>query len=136
MTSGRGHGFTLVEVLVALAIVALSLPALLFALDQQVDGTAYLRDKSLARVVAANKIEELRLLAAARGRLLQGSESGEARLADRDWYWWIDSSATDLPSFSRVAVSVGLEPEEEAATLVTVVAYLSDPGGGSGEPDE
>jgi general secretion pathway protein I len=125
----RRKGFTLVEVLVALAVVALALPALLFALDQQVDGTAYLRDKSLARLVASNKLTEVRLLADARGQLLRGSESGEARLAGRDWYWWLDSEGTEVPGFNRVTVRVGLAPGDGDNSLVTLVGYLDDPGG-------
>jgi len=129
MPERGGRGFTLVEVLVALAIVALAVPALLFALDQQVDGTAYLRDKSLARLVASNKLTEVRLLADARGQLLRGSESGEAHLAGRDWYWWLDSEGTDVPGFNRVTVRVGLAAEEDANSLFTLVGYLGDPGG-------
>jgi general secretion pathway protein I len=125
----RRKGFTLLEVLVALAVVALALPALLFALDQQVDGTAYLRDKSLARLVASNKLTEVRLLADARGQLLRGSESGEARLAGRDWYWWLDSEGTEVPGFNRVTVRVGLAAGDGDDSLVTLVGYLGDPGG-------
>lgn len=42
-------GFTLIEVMVALTVVAVTLPALLFLLSQQIDGTAYLRDRSVAQ---------------------------------------------------------------------------------------
>ena len=139
MAERPGRGFTLVEVLVALAIVALAVPALLFALDQQVDGTGYLRDKSLARLVASNKLTEVRLLAAARGQLLSGSESGEARLAGRDWSWWLDSEATEVPGFNRIAVRVALTRGDRFGggdgdggrdnSLVTLVGYLEDPGG-------
>ena len=59
----RARGFTLIEVMVALAVVAIALPALLISLYQQVDSTAYLRDKSIAHMVAANKLVELRVLA-------------------------------------------------------------------------
>mgnify|MGYP001548877174 CR=1 FL=1 len=52
----RARAFTLVEVMVALAVVAIALPALLGALSQQVDATGYLRDKSLAQWVAANNV--------------------------------------------------------------------------------
>ena len=58
----RARGFTLVEVMVALAIVAIALPALLMALYQQIDDTAYLRDKTLAYMVAENKLAEIRLV--------------------------------------------------------------------------
>ena len=78
----RSHkGFTLVEVMVALAIVAVALPALMGALYQQIDGTAYLQDKSLAHMVAANKLSELRILAEATRVLPEGSSSGVEELA-------------------------------------------------------
>jgi general secretion pathway protein I len=123
--SGGDRGFTLVEVMVALAIVAIALPALMFTLYQQVDGTAYLRDKSQAQLVAANKLTEIRILAKANGSLLSGRENGQAQMADRQWYWWVESTATEVPEFYRVAISVGLEEEQPDQTLHTLVAYLS-----------
>ncbi len=74
--SSGSQGFTLVEVMVALAVVAVALPALLFSLHQQIDGTAYLRDKSIAHIVAVNKLTEIRLLSRARGQLLKGNRDG------------------------------------------------------------
>lgn len=129
-------GFTLVEVMVALAIVALSVPALLFTLDQHIDGTAHLRDKSLASLVAANKLSEVRLLAASRQQLLQGSETGSVELAEREWFWWLESEQTEVPRFYRVEVRVGLREGEPEAVLMSRVAYLSaDFSDAAGVPD-
>ena len=126
----RVRGFTLVEVMVALAIVAIAVPALLFTLDQQIDGTAYLRDRSLARVVAANRMNELRLALRAGPRRLQGSLSGSESLASRDWYWRVSTTATQVPNFSRVEVAVRASDDERATPLYTLVAFLAvEPGG-------
>ncbi|MEP5324069.1 type II secretion system minor pseudopilin GspI, partial [Marinobacter alexandrii] len=122
-----GAGFTLVEVMVALAIVAIALPALLFTLYNQVDTTAYLRDKSMAQLVAVNKMTEVRLVALAQRELSAGREVGSATLADREWFWTVESTPTEVPQFFRVMVSVG--EQEDSATaergLYSLVAYLS-----------
>jgi general secretion pathway protein I len=118
-------GFTLVEVMVALAIVALSVPALLFTLDQHIDGTAHLRDKSLAGMVAANKLAEVRLLAAARRQLAAGTEEGSADMAGREWFWWLERVETEIPRFFRVEVRVGLAEDRPEEALVVRTAYLS-----------
>lgn len=125
----RTRGFTLVEVMVALAIVALALPALLFALHQQVDGTGYLRDKSLAQIVANNKLVELRLLAAARGELFQGADSGREELAGREWFWRVESTPTQVQGFFRIEISVSSSEDESASSLLSLVAFMSRSGG-------
>lgn len=125
MISRRSCGFTLVEVMVALAIVALSVPALLFTLDQHIDGTAHLRDKSMASLVAGNKLAEVRLLAASRRQLLQGSETGTADMAGREWFWWLESEQTQVPQFFRIEVRVGLREGQPETALISRVAYLS-----------
>ncbi len=124
----RARGFTLVEVMVALTIVAVAVPALLFTLDQQLDGTAYLRERSLARLVAGNRLTELRLaLRGGRGSL-QRRLSGSDTLAERDWYWQIETTATEVPEFSRVEIRVSDREGENADSLFTLVAFLSAEG--------
>jgi general secretion pathway protein I len=123
-----GHrGFTLVEVMVALAIVAIAVPALLLALFQQLDGTEHLRDRSIASWVATDRLSELRLVVAKQGALPVGELLGETRLAERDWYWWIDQQATEIPGFIRVDVKVSIEAER-TQPLHVLTAFVT-PGG-------
>lgn len=122
----HARGFTLVEVMVALAVVGLALPALMMTLYQQVDGTEHLRDKSQAQMVAANKLAELRLLSQARQSLLTGSDSGNTEQADRAWSWRINSTGTEMQSFYRVEIEVRPgEDNQQGPALYTLTAYLS-----------
>ena len=126
MKSSKGiRGFTLVEVMVALAVVAVALPALMFSLHQQIDGTAYLRDKSLAHMVATNKLTEVRIMARARQQLLKGKDSGTSELADRQWDWQLNSTETELPNFYRVEIKVSAPQTEDGSALYTLVGFLS-----------
>jgi general secretion pathway protein I len=121
----RQSGFTLVEVMVALAVVAIALPALLVALYQQVDSTAYLRDKSMAHAIAANKLTELRLLSRARQGLFRGNDGGVVEMGDREWYWWLQTRPTEVEQFHRVEISVALEETSRDIPLYTLVAFMS-----------
>jgi len=128
MTNGHKKitlGFTLVEVMVALAVVAVALPALMFSLHQQIDGTVYLRDKSLAHMIAANKLAEMRIMARAKEQLLKGKDSGTTEFADRQWDWHINSTETELPNFYRVEIKVSEAEVEEGNALYTLVGFLS-----------
>ena len=60
----RAYGFTLVEVLVALAVVAIALLALTRAAGVQVATFDALRERTLAGWVAANVVAETRLVLA------------------------------------------------------------------------
>jgi general secretion pathway protein I len=124
MRSESSRGFTLIEVMVALAIVAIAVPALLFTLDQQLDGTVYLRDRSLAQIVATNRLNELRLALRGGQRRLQGNLSGTETMAERDWYWRVTTTATEVPQFSRVEVSVTDDGSDDASSLYSLVAFL------------
>ena len=125
MKNSAAQGFTLVEVMVALAVVAIALPALLVALYQHVDATGYMRDKSLAQLVADNKLEELRILSRAGQSLLQGEDSGVATMAGRDWYWWLASQPTEVTNFYRVEIDVAVDEEQREQPLYTLVAFFS-----------
>lgn len=123
--SAKSLGFTLIEVMVALAIVALAVPALLFTMDQQIDGTAYLRDRSLAQVVASNRLAELRLALRDGRQSLRGLTTGSEAMAGRDWYWQMQSQGTEVPDFSRVEVQVRTEEGADSSSLYTLVAFVA-----------
>jgi general secretion pathway protein I len=99
----RSGGFTLIEVLVALAIVTFGMAALLSALSSSADSVAYLRDKMFAEWVALNRIEEVRL---ALRRPTKGESEGEAEMAGRRWRWRQEVNETEIKGMMRIDVSV------------------------------
>lgn len=120
----RARGFTLVEVMVALAIVAITLPALLMALYQQVDDAAYLRDKTLAEMLAVNKLAEMRLVIASTRSVKAGKDNGEETFLDRDWYWWTEIKTTEVVNFYRIELSVALNEERREQPLYMLSAFI------------
>lgn len=103
MTRCRAAGFTLIEVLVALAIVALGMAALMSALGSSADSAAYQRDKTLAEWVALNRLEEVRL---AFQRPTKGKSDGEVEMATLKWHWHQEVVETEVKGILRIDVSV------------------------------
>ncbi len=125
--SERQTGFTLVESMVALVIAGLLLPALLIAFGNQADGVGYIRDKSIAQWVASNQMAQTRIEVAKTGLVFRGEREGVSTMTGRDWYWWINSSATDVDDFRRLTVSVALEPSHRDQPLHTLTGFVSGP---------
>lgn len=120
------RGFTLLEVLVALAVLAIALAALVKGGAQSASTTAHLRDKSLAHWVAMNRIVELSLQ---REWPALGESRSEEKMADRQWYCLAKVSTTEDPDLHRVEVEVRASDEKEAPSLQRLIAFLPRPTG-------
>jgi general secretion pathway protein I len=107
-------------------VIAVALPALLRTLYQQIDGTAYLRDKSLAQWVANNKLAETRILLSRTGTLFRGRRSGSETMAEQEWYWEMTSQQTEVENFYRLEIRVGRDENAALAdsALYTLVGFL------------
>lgn len=99
----RRRGFTLIEVLVALAIVTVAMAALLGTLTSSADTELYLRDKTFANWVALNQIAQVRIS----GQLpAPGKSDGDSDFGGRKWHWHQEVTATQVPGMVRMDVSV------------------------------
>jgi general secretion pathway protein I len=124
--AGKRHrGFTLIEVLVALVIVALGMAALLGTLSSAADSTIFLRDKTFAQWVGLNRIAELRL--AARPPNL-GKSKGESEFAGRRFQWEQEVLESAIPGVLRIDVSVSAleQGRSGAARLATVSGAVGE----------
>ncbi len=81
------NGFTLVEVLIALLVLALALTAWQLRIAQQLDSASYLHDKTLAQWVAFNQWQYLQLAQRLGQPLPPATQRGSSKLAGRTWYW-------------------------------------------------
>lgn len=99
----RARGFTLIEVLVALAIVTIGMAAVMSALNSSASTLTYLRDKSFSQWVAENKIANTRISGAAPS---VGNSSGDVDFAGRSWHWRMEVVATEIPGMVRMDVHV------------------------------
>ena len=122
---GRRSGFTLVEVLVALAIVSIALLSALRAAGQGTNNLGELRSRLLAGWVAENLLAEHR---ARRDWLPQGIQRGTEREGGLDFAWREEVIATPNPSFRRVDVRVFATAEESHSLAHLTGFVVNSPG--------
>ncbi|MDH5276910.1 MAG: type II secretion system minor pseudopilin GspI [Gammaproteobacteria bacterium] len=121
--SARDSGFTLLEVLVALVIVALGLMAAFGQVNQSLTVASRLRDKTLAHWIATNEMTKLRLLAEFPAI---GSRSDEVEMARTEWRYTIKVVKTPVEALRRVDISVALA-ERPDTVVTTLTGFLGRP---------
>lgn len=113
------RGFTLLEVLIALAVLAIALGALVKVGAQQADALDHLRTRTFAEWVAADQLARLRLREPWPDT---GELRGTSAMGQRDWYWVLRVSDTDEPNVRRLEVQVFTEPGAEDS-IVTLSGF-------------
>jgi general secretion pathway protein I len=103
MRPAASRGFTLVEVLVALTVVALGLTALMVAVSGTARTSGYLRDKTIAQWIALNRLTQVRLMV---NKLGDNQDTGQLDFAGRKWHYDTRYFDTQFQSMKRVEVRV------------------------------
>lgn len=101
--SAGSRGFTLIEVLVALMVVAMGLAALMLTVSSTARTSGYLRDKTLAQWMALNRLSEVRLNLTKFG---PNTDTGEIYFANRTWHYDTRYYDTSITTMKRVVVRV------------------------------
>ena len=116
----RHKGFTLLETLVALAILAIALAAVMRATGAGTNHAEAMRLRVLADWVAQNRLAQH----AARGAFLPpGIQNGEETQAGVRLIWKEEIGVTPNPAFRRIEVSV-YSPENPEYALRRLTGFL------------
>lgn len=143
----KQSGFTLIEILIALTVFAITSSALISGLTRHVSQAALLRDKTIAHWVAENEINEIRIsgsevsqrggskgsskgsskgpgnLDEARNFPGIGTNRKEVTMGDLEWQVRISVAATENKDIRRVTVDVYYTDDDDNS-VVTLDAFV------------
>lgn len=123
MNARSQRGFSLLEVLVALAVLALALFALSRSAAMAVQASTHREEALLAGLVAANVLAEIRL---AEPQPALGRREGQQRQGGREFYWRATVNDSDVPGIRRVDIAVALDPSRDD-TRVRLTGFAGQP---------
>jgi len=119
----KPHGFTLMEILIALLILSLAIAAVIKAVNSSAANATYLRDRTLAHWVGMNTLSEQKL---APNWPNVGQKKGQSRMAGQIWYWQLTVNNTPDRNIRHLEIGVRLDQKNEAP-ITTLSAYVGRP---------
>lgn len=117
-------GLTLIEVLIALAIIGIALTAVIKSTSQNIRGTSYLQNKTIAMWVAQQVLNEARV-----GVLkLDGDEKQKqsTEMLGHEWYWQASQEETPNKNIKKITVNVypNENEDDEESPIVSMASYV------------
>ncbi len=120
MTAHGTRGFTLIEVLVALAVLAIALSAIIKTMSTNTLNSIYLRDRTLAQWVALNKITELQL---GPNWPNPGTSDGSTVMGNHEWFWEAEIKTTPDVDVDTITLRVR-EQRDATHPVASLQAYI------------
>jgi len=116
-------GFTLIEMLAAVAVLAIAMAAILSGMARHAANAGYLRERTVALWVAHNRLTEIELQPAWPD---VGKSDGEVEMAGLKWKWMAEVKKTPDEHLRRIDLRV-LSPDRKA-TAAQLSAFFADTG--------
>lgn len=116
------RGFTLIEVLIALAILAISLTAIVKATSSNVKNTKRVEEQAISHWVQMHAIAmlQLKLLAPDTSVISQ-----KTRFLNQSWFWQAKIEKTTLPNVTRAIIRVS--KTNEGPFVNPIIAFIRNP---------
>ncbi len=132
----NNRGFTLLEVLVALVVLALSLGAVIQTAGDYTLNQVYLRDRTFAEWVARNQLATTLLEGTVQRRWPSiGQQKGEVEFPEggtdvggREWRWVMQVTQTPEEDLRRLDIEVfPLNADEDQSPLARLSGFMGKP---------
>lgn len=124
MTDHQQKGLTLLEVLVALVILAVALTAVIKATTENIRATAYLQEKTLATWVGLKVLNQARLELVRLPQIPEYRSASDVTLG-QDWEWQGYTTPTRNARIHEVHVKVLHLPDHRFVTELTGYLYVA-----------
>lgn len=125
MKQMKNKGFTLIEVMVALAIIAIALAALIKSSGNYTRSAGYLKSKTLAHYVAMNEVAKLQI---EKSWPDLGTKKGDTEMAGVRWFWTreIEKTGDESGNIRGLKFSI-FQDDKREHSLDRVQAFISNP---------
>jgi len=120
-TKRHTTGFTLIEVMLAMAVFAIAGVALLTTADNHFRNMGHLESKMLASWIASNQLVEATL---DKNWPPKNNKKGKVELAGKEWFWLQKVIKTTDNNMRAVVIEIRLSDKQTSATS-SVMTYLS-----------
>ena len=122
MRNNRLKGFTLIEVLLALAIIAIALTAMLKVTAQNIANTQRIKEKTVSHWIAMQGVSMVQL------NLIQVTSAQESTqvtsMLNQKWYWRAKVASTPIKHIQQITISVSQKQAGPFYEELTAFRYL------------
>lgn len=121
VTKSNAFGFTLIEVMLAMAVFSIAGIALLGAASNNARNMGHLENKMFANWVASNQLVTASLVDTWPPK---NNAKGEVALAGRAWFWQQKVKKTTNDDMRAIVMEVRLKQDDELA-ITSLTTYVS-----------